>query len=527
MRIFSRTISTILTITLLFSCAGCSIFEEKENATSDYAMDDENYITCMVWDRGNFPEGYSADDNALANWIRAKVKEEYGINLHFISVDRSTSDSTIKKMVDEGTAPDIIFTYSSSVFGYMTKQGKVADLTESLEKYGDNIKEYIGDIQYMGSYNDLQVAVMKRRGFKSPRHMAYIRRDWCDMLGLPVPTNKKELIDYLYAVKENNPGEVDGVIPWAMGGDVNSERFYQGFVGSYVNNLSDRDAYIYSERYMVVADGAVDGLRELNRLYNDGIISLDFTADKDNSAYVKDVTEGKAGFFVDDAMSPFTYISELKAKDSSVRVDPVLCFDLQDGGYRNVAEPDYGMYVMVPAISKNKTDAAIKYLNWLADPEIAEMVNYTPDHKNTKAGAPMAMAKDELYAMGYSGNPDDYCIVNGHFSFVDRKDGQVSTWVENCPWESQEWFNHLYDLCVEDQFTFPSTSMVLDTEVKYSVELDTALVEYAYNLICCPSVDFDNLQKDEYEHLKSLGLEEVLEERGRVFDSGAIKVKAE
>ncbi len=523
MRIFSRTISTILTLSLLVSCAGCSFFKSKEEAATDYSADDENSITCMVWDRGNFPEGYTADDNALANWIRAKVKDEYGINLHFVSVDRSTSDTTIKKMVDEGTAPDIIFTYSSSVFGYMTKQGKVTDLTDSLEKYGDNIKKYIGDIQYMGAYNDLQVAVMKRRGFKAPRHMAYIRKDWCDMMGMDVPTNKKQLIEYLYAVKEQNPAGVDNVIPWAMGGDIHSERFYQGFVGSYVDGLSDRDAFIYAERYMVVADGAIEGIRELNRLYNDGIISLDFTADTDNSKYIKDVTEGRAGFFVDDTMSPFTYISEMKKTDQKVEVSPLLCFDLKDGGYRNVTEPDYGLYVMVPASSKNKTDAVIKYLNWLADPAIAEMVNYTPDHEKTEEGAAMAMAKDALFSHGYPGNPDDYCIVNQHFDFVDKKDAQVSTWTQNCKWETEEWFDYFYDLCVQDQFTFPGNSLVLDSEAKYQVDLDTALVEYVYNLMCCPPADFDRMQEEEYGRLKSMGLEEVLEERGGLYDSGILK----
>lgn len=524
MRVFSKFTGILISMVMVLSCAGCSIFAQKENAASDYDAYDENSITCMVWDRGNFPEGYSADDNALANWIKAKVKDEIGITLHFVSVDRSTSDSTLKKMVDEGTAPDIFFTYSSSVFGYMTTQGKVADLTESVAEYGKNIKEYIGDIQYMGVSNDLQIAVMERRGFKAPRHMAYIRKDWCEKLGLRVPATKRELINYLYAIKENNPGGVKGAVPWAMGGDIHSERFYQDFVSSYVDNLSERDAYIYNERYMVVADGAIDGLRELNRLYNDGIISLDFTADKDDAIYTDVVTEGKAGFFVDDATSPFTYISELKQKEPSAQVEPVLCFDLDDGTYRNVAEPDYGLYVMVPASSKNKIDAVVKYLNWLADPKIAEMVYYTPDHQKSSSGAAMAMSREELFSMGYPGNPDDYCIVNQHFDFVDDKNAQVSTWTQNCKWETEEWFEHFYDMCLEGQFTYPSTNRVLDSEAKYQVELDVALVEYAYNLICCPSAKFDEMQKEEYERLVSLGLLEVLQERGELFDSGYVKV---
>lgn len=520
----SRAISVFLTVSFLTVTVGCGALGEQQTVENDDNQVDVNSITCMVWDRDNMPEGYTADDNTLANWIRAKVKDECGIDVHFVSVGRSTSDETIKKMVDENIAPDIVFTYSSSVFGYMTKQGKVADLTESLSKYGQNIEKYIGDIQYMGSYNDLQVAVMKRRGFKSPRHTAYIRKDWCDALGISVPKTKKELISYLYAVKEQNPGGVDGVIPWAMGGDVHSERFYQGFVGSYVENLSERDAFIYSERYMVVADGAVEGLRVLNKLYNDGIISLDFTADSDNSKYVADAEAGKVGFLVDDSASPFTYVSILKEKDPTIELDPILCFDLPGGGYRNVAEPDYGMYVMVPATSKDKTDAVVKYLNWLADPANAEMVNFTPDHEDTESGAAMTMSKEQLFSRGYSGAPGDYCIVNEHFDFVDDKEAQVSLWTENCGWETPDWFENYYDVCVTDQFTFPTCSSVLESEVKYQVDLDVALVEYAYNLICCPTSEFDRTQHEEYLRLLDLGLKEVLDERASSYDSGELRL---
>ena len=519
----SRALSVLLTASLLVVCAGCSTFEDQNPAGTTSSSGDPNSITCMVWDRDNMPEGYTADDNALANWIRGKVKDACGIDVHYVSVSRATSDETIKKMVDEGIAPDIIFSYSPSVFGYMTKQGKIADLTESMEKYGQDIMQYIGDIQYMGSYNDLQVAVMKRRGFKVPRHVAYIRKDWCDKLGMDVPKTKEELIDYLYAVKEKNPGGVSGVIPWGMGGDIHTERFYQGFVGSYVNELSERDAFIYSERYMVVADGAIEGLRELNKLYNDGIISLDFTADSDNSKYVADVEEGKVGFLVDEATSPFTYVSILKGKNPAIELDPLLCFDLENGKYRNVAEPDYGLYIMVPANSKDKTDAVIKYLNWLADPGNAEMVNFTPDHDKTSSGAAMTMSRDQLYALGYSGTPSDYCIVNEHFHFVDDREAQVSLWTENCGWETKDWFENFYDVCVTDQFTFPTSSSVLESEVKYSVDLDTALVEYAYNLICCPSEDFDKTQKSEYKHLLEKGLKEVLDERAAAYDSGELE----
>ena len=50
-----------------------------------------------------------------------------------------------------------------------------------------------------------------------PRHVAYIRQDWLDELGMDMPKTKEELGEYLYAVKEAKLGG-DNTIPWAMSG---------------------------------------------------------------------------------------------------------------------------------------------------------------------------------------------------------------------------------------------------------------------------------------------------------------------
>ncbi|MBE5845482.1 MAG: extracellular solute-binding protein [Butyrivibrio sp.] len=516
--------AAIISVLMVTSCASCGFLERK--GTDDMAehASDPDYITCMVWDRDNLPEGKNFDDNALANWIREQVLEDCGVEVHFMDVPRADSDSRIQRMVDDGTAPDIIFTYSSSLFGYMTKQSKVSDLTEAIKNEGANIQEYVGDVQYMGTYNDRQVAIMGHREFKLPRHVAYIRADWCRALGMDIPSTKEELIAYLYAVKKQNPGGVKNVIPWAMGGDVNSEKFYQNFVTSYVSDLSERDAFIYSERFMILADGADEGLRTLNKLYNDEIITLDFTADSDNSDYYKAIKEGRAGFFVDDNTAPFSSIEELKKSDPTADVQPVLCFDIPGGGYRNICEPEYGLYIMVPNTGKKKIDSVVKYLNWLADPLNAEEVFYTPDHLETEDGAPFTMNSELLSKLGYSGTPNDYCIVNKHFDFMDDKELQVSAWTAECNWEEREWFERYYDICTTGQYEFPTSSVVLEADSKYRVELDEDLVEYAYNLICCPTHEFDMHLNGERDVLNDKGLSEVLDERAAYYDSGKLRI---
>lgn len=523
----TKLVSCALAVTMLAGCGSSTGSAATTTGGSAAAKDTSDSgkkesITCMIWDRGDAASGTTVEDNPLATWIKEQVLKECNVEVNFVSVPRSGSDDKLNTMMTGGNAPDIIFTYSQALFGNYTSQGGVADLTDSLAKYGQNITANIGNIQYMGQYDGKQYAIMKRRGFQSPRHITYVRKDWCDALGMAVPTTKDELIKYLYAVKEKNPGNVANVVPWAMGGTTDTEKFYLNFIGSYVPELSDKDAYVYSENFIAFADGALDGLREMNKLYNDGIISQDFAVDTTNDQYKQDVSSGNAGFVLDDATNIFDYIPTLQSSVKGAEFVPTNCLTLPDGSYRNPTEPLFGMYIMVPATSKKKTDAVVKYLNWLADPTNAENVEFTPDHKKTSDGAPIGLTEEEKKAKGYPGTPADYNIVNQHFSFVDQKEGQVSSWTSAYSWETKEWFSNLYDVSTTAQYLYPTTPKVLDSETQYKSNLESMCISYVYNLISCKTADFDSVQKSEYQKLVDAGLEKIIQERQAYFDTGAV-----
>lgn len=64
---------------------------------------------------------------------------------------------------------------------------------------------------------------------------------------------------------------------------------YLNFVGSYVTFEDEKDEFTYSENYIVAHDGALDGIREMNQLYNDGIIVQDFATDTDESVHKSNI----------------------------------------------------------------------------------------------------------------------------------------------------------------------------------------------------------------------------------------------
>ncbi|QHQ59831.1 extracellular solute-binding protein [Anaerocolumna sedimenticola] len=480
-------------------------------------------ISVMVWDRGNAAPNTTSTDNALTKWIQEQVLQACNVKVNFVSVPRSGSDDKLNIMMAGGTAPDIVFTYSQNLYGsYVTSNG-LADLTDAYANNGSTIKNNIGDIQYMGQMDGKQYAIMKRRGQQVPRHVSYIRKDWLDKLGMEVPKTKEELFTALRAFKEKNPGNVDNVIPWAMGGTTDTEKFYLNFIGSYVPELSEKDAYIYSENFKIFAPGAVDGLKQMNQLYNEGLITNNFATDTTNDIFKQDMCAGNVGFTLDDATNIFDYIPVLKTNVVDAKFVPLMCFDTPEGSYINPTEPLFGMFIMVPATGSDKVDACMKYLNWQADPAVAENIEFTPDHKVSDEGVPQSLTEDELYAKGYPGTTADLNIVNQHFTYVDNKEAVISSWTATLSWEDKEWFTNLYDVENTNQYVYPTFPAVLESEATYLSNVKVMAIEYVYKLISCDPSKFDSLQKSEYDKILNTGLSKILEERAAYYDANATK----
>lgn len=530
-----RIISLMLLAVMLAACSAKeetgstttttdgSTSETKDNTKDAAKAEEPTEITVMIWDRGSAAPGTTNEDNALTKYIQEQVLAAVNVKVKFMAVPRSGSDDKVNVMMAGGNAPDVVFTYSQQLFGDYAAKGGLADLTESVKNYGSNITNFIGDIQVMGTVGDQQFAVMKRRGLQEPRHLAYIRKDWLDKLGLAVPTNKKELEEALIAFKEKNPGGVDNVIPWGMGGSADTEKFYLNFIGSFVPKMSEKDAYTYSENLKIFADGGLQGLKEMNRLYNLGLISPDFAIDTTTDQYKADASAGRVGFLLDDALAPFDFIPVLQKDDPNAKFVPINVFDTPEGEYINPTEPLYGMYIMVPKTSEDKADAVVKYLNWLADPTNAENVAFGPDHAKDAAGVPVSLTEEERNAKQFPGNMADYNIVNDHFAFVDTKEGAVAGWTSWATFESKEWFENLYDVENTNMFVYPAVPVVLNEEAEYFKVVQGLAIEYVYKLISCPVEEFDALQKAEYQKLVDAGLEKILEARKAYYDANLAK----
>ena len=484
------------------------------------AMAETTTLKVMLWDRGDAPAGGTVENSKMTTYINEQIAD-LGIQVEFVSTPRSGSDDKLVTWMGGSSAPDIIFTYGQSTFLNFATQGGLVDLAPSIAKLGpdNNIEKYVGDVMNMGNIDGKQYALLSKRGAANPRHTAYIRKDWLDELGLKMPTTKEELIDTLYKFKEAKPD----CIPWAMNGRTDTEKTYLNFVGSYVDFADEKDQYTYSEGYIVMHDGALEGIKTLNKLYNDGIIGQDFATDTTEDLFKAAVSSGKVGFVLDDNTRIFDYMEALNCENGvQVRTTfvPVSCFTKADGEIRNPFEYAYGMYIMVPWTSADKADAAMVYLNWLADPKNAENVAYAPEHTvDETTGVPVPFTGDELSAMGYKTTLDDFNILNKHFLFTETREGVIAGYQGKNIFETHDWFANLYDTLQVGFFRYPTMPMAPEAEAQKGDIVKADMITYVYRLISCPTDQFDSLEAELRANLVTAGLNAILEARAAYYDS--------
>jgi len=166
-------------------------------------------------------------------WATDYIIENFGkpnnIDIKFELID-DTSDSAEQNyqlMMAARKAPDLYYVTSGSV-AFVTNlalNGALADLKPSLDKYGDNIKEFLGEdfIYEYGTFFGNLVAIPGKNDLPSISHY-WIRQDWLDALGLEMPTNFDDWYNVMKAFKERAkeleqaglvPNAAD-VIPYAM-----------------------------------------------------------------------------------------------------------------------------------------------------------------------------------------------------------------------------------------------------------------------------------------------------------------------
>jgi putative aldouronate transport system substrate-binding protein len=224
-------------------------------------------------------------DNAFTKWY----EERTNVHIEWLVVPGDDALTKVNAMIAAGDIPDIFMNidFSPAQLQLYGSQGLFLPLNDLIEQHGVEIKRLLtdypqakdiltaadGNIYSMPNLNDCYHC-------KDPRKL-WIYKPWLDKLGLQMPTTTDEFEQVLRAFKEQDPngnGKADE-IPLMSATDSWAGSLDEFFMGSFL--------YSPGDPWLVLNDGKVDvpfnkpewreGLRYLNRLYDEGLIAKEST----------------------------------------------------------------------------------------------------------------------------------------------------------------------------------------------------------------------------------------------------------
>lgn len=531
-KLLSLIIALVVVLSIFTACSQPST--SGTTSTSQSGSEDASGTTAAptklrveIFDRAT-QGGSDPTNNYWTDWIKEKMLDLHNIDVTFESVPRSEEIAQLNVLMASNDAPDIVFTYTLSVVYNYYKQGGVADLTDLIGQYGQTIKGYLGDdVLSYGQFEGKQYIVPAKR-ISRAMYTTYMRKDWLDALNLPVPETLDEFYDALTAFKDENPGNVEQVIPYGSASDV--PWHFGPIVDSFIDlaNMSEEQMFVLgvdasSSATDLLYPGFKEGLRFLNKMYNADLIDPQFPLYKDFAPVDDLISRGSVGAFTANydwpiRTTPGDY-NNLKSNVPDAELIPVDCFPNTEGKNVKQLYLPTGIYNFVPASSKN-VEGAVKYLDFLCQEEVRtylttgeEGVNHTKDEN----GIPVMINLQNDPRMMNSPNNLDYAVVvNG----VDLGNPEKNVLVLSKSYEAgyEDIFKEAYNIAMKDALVFNNKVIPFESEAQFSTTLGDKRKEILANAITTSEANFDKVFDAGIQEWLSMGGQQCVNERQAYWD---------
>ena len=489
-------------------------------------------ITVEIFDRGSDGGRSLAHDNAWTDWIKEKVKKDLDIDVTFVPVGRWSETVDIVNLLASGDAPDLCYTYNTGMINNFRDQGGILNLAPYIDSHLPDMKKLLGADPAMQAdliYRDSDPATGAVYSIPSyvvrlAQRNTFIRKDWLDKLGLPLPRTTQEFHDALAAFRDRDPGNLGrNLIPY--GQDSDARWGLANLIYSYFNlNASDRDRWItgFSDR-PITLPGYKEGVRVANQWYNEGLIYRDFPLVTVADNYHNLLKTGYIGAFSGNWDLPwrtdYKINEELAINVPGAEFVPVDPFQSSDGVTWKSISDKPGLRIFVPSSSKNP-EAALRYLNWLCKFENFnylqigiegvnhEMVNGVPRILTTPAGHPWF--QNSQY------NIDMTIPMNG-IELLDADKNARVTALGYGDTPAEKIVNAFNLATVNGRVWVPVYQAVTTKDGLYSQTLvDKADAMLSQSIIARPQ-DFDRVWDDAMRDYLSSGAQEVMDERASLW----------
>jgi putative aldouronate transport system substrate-binding protein len=490
-------------------------------------------IKVEVYDRGTDGGRTNPTNNKWTEWIKQKVLDDENIVVEFEPIPRAQEEQALINLMAAGNPPDICMTYSGNNITNWAEQGGIFDMGPYVDTLLADLKDFLGPDPALAGRDFIhrnrvsktgQVWSMPGRRMNIARLNCFMRKDWLDKLGLPVPKTTQEFYDALAAFKEKDPGKVgrSRVIPYTMTIDA---RWTAGsLLESFIDpNISTRDRWVNTviDRYYLLP-GYKEGVRLLNKMWNAGLIDTDFPLYSDEEPLKNLIKSGVVGAFGHNWDQIFReserlYTDLLKNVPDAewIAVD---CFTSSDGVTHKISYDPAGVNYFIPKSSKNP-QAAMRYLNWLARYENYHFIQTGPEgivHEMVDGVPKLNPSAGEGWIQNSAQNIDYTPIMNG--MFLETEEESLRALAAAYPWPSEK-VMAAYHVSMNNGK--PGPVIATSEPLRVAGPLNQTLVDksntFVVQAIITPAANFDREWDNGIADWLASGAEAVRQERAERY----------
>ncbi|GHT65560.1 hypothetical protein FACS1894110_07740 [Spirochaetia bacterium] len=488
-------------------------------------------ISVEVFNRGTDGGRSDPTKNNYSDWIAEKLLKEENIKITFISIPRSDETQSLNNMMAAGNPPDICLTYDLNLIANFRDLGGLYDMAPNIEKLMPDLDRFLGEDPMLPGRRFVlrsreaatgAVYSIPARRMNTARINTFIRKDWLDKLGLPLPKTTDEFYQALKAFKEKDPGNVgkDRVIGMTSSGK-GARWNFGNLVDSFIDpNLSIKDEWVNTvvdRSYLL--PGYKDGVRFLNKMYNEGLIDRDFPLYPNDDEPFARLKSGVAASYQHNYDQVFRdspgVLRDLQANVPGAELVVIDPFHHPSGKTVKYAYDAAGVYFFIPKTAKNP-EAAMRYINWLSRFENTNYLQLGPEGiaYDLVNGIPKVKPAPGLWIQNSPQNIDYTISINGLELGDPAKNMQALANSYNC--DPQLIFD-AYELSLKNARPLPVIPVVLSAAgpVQQTL-LDQGDVLMA-QAITAPAAQFDKVWDDGIANWLRSGAETVRAERAAKF----------
>lgn len=524
-----RPIITLVGILLIwFPLSACNLLPGSQNSTPigiqdssqsvSAIVENADRISVMLFDRGKLPAGQGTlVDNRWTRWVNEQMALK-GIQVDYIPVARSEEATRIPVMVATLTAADLMMTYDNAMVRKFYDDGLLLPLDELLADNGKDVQEYVGqECLDLGRDDAGTLFAIPARRATLAAYNLFIRKDWLDILNLPIPETIDQLYETLKLFKEKDPGGVgqDNVIASSV--PAASIVLVKSFLTQFdeteyaINSVDDLAGQCYADQA-----GGLAYFTFRNKLYNEGLTDREFFLRKDFSltdeAYA---SSGRLGFWeysvngnVDSLRgSVLQTLRKTEPAAELVSLPPLR--NIWDGQIYNPSYPLAGAFLFIPETAEHP-EAVMTYLDFLAgEGGFTIFHGFEGEHIKMDGNIPVVI-DSEYNALTKDWIRHDLFIVGNQGYYRTEQDFFAASAREIPGWESYVLENY------ENATTgirVPISPYISPTQTREAVNIQKIFDDYAIKLITCPPEQVDQYYAEMLSEFKRYGMDTILQER--------------